>query len=334
MLDSDQLDQWFTVLGYGNLEAPVWFVGIEPGTDEDGKQASEGPHPDLLKEKIGDDEVRWDPLPCEKAPEGKFSLAWKRPIKILQGVWEGHPGGEADHWQWAWQHMMAANLAPLPRKSINTKLIGIDENIYHQRVIDKRVPMLHRIFMNQPSLRVMVFHGKGAWTRYGVESGFGVTGDGWQKIQPSIAPHIQAWEYGKRRLVLTRSMTWNRYFDNAACDALAAKLKEWRNDDKDWPQGQLVFSWQPADTIRVRAISPSGLINIPHREKFYDPCPLLAVRRFRRNGISSGRHKQLCVFHLFGRRTRERSHEPRKATRHTRCRPCPFGWQQKMLPLR
>lgn len=233
MLTTDQLNQWFTVLGYGELKAPVWFVGIEPG----GEQTHSEPKSENEQELNDQSKVRWDPSPCEKAPNGQlFTPAWKRPIEILQRAW-GRNGTPQEDWAWAWQNMMTANLAPLPRKSTTHKLIVDNPREYHKRVRDERVSMLHRIFMTQPSLRVMIFHGKSAWMRYGIESGFGVTGEGWQKIQPSIAPHIQIWEHGKRRLVLTQSMTWYRYFNDDARNSLAAKLKEWRNDDKDWLQG-------------------------------------------------------------------------------------------------
>jgi hypothetical protein len=229
MMTKDELDQWFSFLGYGHLEAPVWFVGIEPGGD----QTSCGPQSECMRKWNDQHEIRWSPRPREEAPDGRlFTLAWKRPIEILQ-LASDHEHSPKEDWSWAWRNMMTANLAPLPRKGIKEKINGIyDEKEYHTKVWGKRVRMLRDIFVDHKSLRVMIIHGKNAWTRYKVKEIFSDTGDWTHNPEP---PFMHVLVRNNKRLLLTKSMTWYKYFTNADCKTLAEMLKDWRNKDKDWP---------------------------------------------------------------------------------------------------
>lgn len=227
-MQDDKLDRWFKFLGYGSLHAPVWFVGIEPGGDpQEG-----GPTEQVEKAKLGQDNVHWDPLPQEEAPKGKaFTLAWRRPVEIVNQLW-GRSGSAQENWKWAWRNLMAANVAPLPRRKLGDELLGVDEARYLQRVCSERVPMLLRLLSDLPSLRVMVFHGKAAWSLYGVEAALAQGQGRWTTV--SGAPQMRVWEQANKRLVLTNSMTWYRHFTHADRDALAAQLQVWRDRDGDW----------------------------------------------------------------------------------------------------
>ncbi|RDS85882.1 hypothetical protein [Dyella psychrodurans] len=224
MLSEDAIAAWFRVLGYGAIDAPLWFVGMEPG----GPVAEGPPDPGVTARVVGSDEVLFDPMPD---PRSTGSAAWRRPVQIVRALWEPDTPFEVASSR-AWSRMMCANLAPLPRPGQSVPHLGIPESDYTARVRLERVPLLHRLFRTLPQLRVMVVHGHSAWRRYGVREVFNTDEQPWATIE---APHpMPVLECGDRRLVLAPSFTRGVHVTNADRAALVAHLARWKDRDGDW----------------------------------------------------------------------------------------------------
>lgn len=227
MLTAAEIDEWFRVLGYGCLDAPVWYVGIEPGQKK-GVDAIKPPDPDLRRTRIGDDEVLWHDYPDVGA-----SGAWRRPLQLtarLYGLPDTGPEVEAD----AKRRVMLTNIAPLPRHNIGVQIPDVDAAEYARMVIARRLPLLQHLLENLPTLRVLVFHGSTAWRRYRVEGHFGVTSENRVVVPDTKHPMFAANLAGAKRIVLSRTFTDGRHFQDQDRDALAAQLVRWREEDGDW----------------------------------------------------------------------------------------------------
>lgn len=212
-MTNDQLDAWFRVLGYGNPEAKVWFAGIEPGVDK-GKEAAASPS-GLKEFRVGAGSWLYD-----KAPDGgsRRSRAWTAPAQIVSNVY-GPKSYEA-----SWQYMMTANIAPLPRSSLNDRLPGeVDANAYRRKVMEDRIPRFLELLHTQ-AVRVLVIHGVTARREYELRTRLELVDE--EQIIDSIKP-MTAYRIRKTTVVLTNSFTRGSSFPNSDVVLLAGKIKGW-----------------------------------------------------------------------------------------------------------
>lgn len=169
-LSKEKIDYLFKFVGYGDPKGQLWFVGIEEGgpTGEPRK----GEH--LPITYLG---AYYDP----RLPEGTNAV-WRICSEIA------HACGVGDHY-------FLANMGPIARPKEKARLTGIDERTYIARVTSERIPMLRKL-SEQPKRPVIIFHGKGAWTRYGVRETLGL-------ISPNAASGERVIVYRRERILLT-----------------------------------------------------------------------------------------------------------------------------------
>lgn len=170
-MDESALSQWFRVLGYGNPEAALWFVGIEPGAGEkdDFQPTKKPPNQRMEKYLFQGAEYLYD-KDAEEERGKKVSRAWSRPLAFARAIFglERPQSLKSDS---AWKHCMLSNLAPLPRPT-EKHLLGVDVPTYRQRVRDERIRLFTKLVTEGPA-RAMVVHGKGAASIYGAHETLG-----------------------------------------------------------------------------------------------------------------------------------------------------------------
>ncbi|WP_156803353.1 hypothetical protein [Frateuria aurantia] len=148
----------------------------------------------------------------------------------------GAPAG-ADlrvNWDQRWSHVMAANMAPLPRIRETDRHMGLDRQAYRDQVRTQRGPLFARLFNDRqalPQLRVMVFHGLGAWRHYQFGHQFSVEPEAsWPSI-PGAPAFKTVCDMGRRRVIVGPSLT---RASRVSCDALTEQLRVWSRQDDDW----------------------------------------------------------------------------------------------------
>ena len=162
-LTENDVSKWFDFLGYGNPEAQLWFVGIEPGGP-----AACGPPQILEKWSLQGNASRklyYDPKPSKE----DRSPTWTMVEEILKHA-DCNRGDTTS--QCIWERVMLANMAPLPRPSAGGDHGGMQQKDYVQAVRECRIPELKYFFDSLPGLRAMIFFGSTAWKRYAVPHAF------------------------------------------------------------------------------------------------------------------------------------------------------------------
>ena len=145
-MDADLVDYRFRFLGYGNLQAPLWFVGIEEGGSLESNQVHEQtPVPGM------------DAVYCPQLPTGTAPL-WSRYRNIAAAA------RAPDYFM--------SNMGAIAKPAERSRL-QIPAGEYVGRVRARRIPLLRELVETfQP--RAVVFHGMHAWKRYGVREAFGL----------------------------------------------------------------------------------------------------------------------------------------------------------------
>jgi hypothetical protein len=152
-LPKDYEDQWFRFLGYGNPLARVWFIGSEPGGDP----APGPPNPHLSTwQRFG---KIW--TYGVKPDLSEQNSSWDMVGEVLEA---SGLAARQDQWTTA----MLANMAPLPRPGEDDDHGGSTAAVYTQRVKDERIAFFRELIVALDGPQVMIFFGKGAWTKYGV----------------------------------------------------------------------------------------------------------------------------------------------------------------------
>lgn len=145
-MDADLVDYRFRFLGYGNLKAPLWFIGIEEGGPVESNRVHE------QTQVPGMDAIYWPQLPTESAP------LWSRYRNIAAAA------TAPDYFM----SNMGAIAKPTERSRLHIPAVE-----YVERVRTRRIPLLKELVETfRP--RAVIFHGMHAWKRYGVREAFGL----------------------------------------------------------------------------------------------------------------------------------------------------------------
>lgn len=151
VLSQKDIDYLFRFVGYGDPRSRIWFVGIEEGGQTESPVT-------VAHRKIDSLRAYYDP----SLPSGKNSV-WRICSEIASAC------GQSNRY-------FLSNMGAIARKSERTRLYGIDEYAYSERVATERIPLLKELSERyQPRSSVIIFHGKGAWERYRVREIFGIS---------------------------------------------------------------------------------------------------------------------------------------------------------------
>lgn len=186
----DDVDYMFKFAGYGNPESRIWFIGIEEGKRTDEGENMRGPARDSHR-RISSSEAYYDPELPELSNPNKSSV-WKICAEIAAQC--GLPNS-----------YFRSNMGALPRKMERSALNGLNERDYVNRVATERIPMLRKL-SGEFKPAAIVFHGRGAWTRYRVCEIFGLN-------PPDRASSTRVIAYLEQRILLTNffSRGWRRF---------------------------------------------------------------------------------------------------------------------------
>lgn len=211
-MDESVLSQWFRVLGYGNPNAALWFVGIEPGGSQ-----TEAPSSAMLEYNFGGLSYRYD-KDAKPVSGERPSPAWSRALRFtnaLYGLSVVNPLAS----EVVWGHCMLSNLAPLPRPSVKHPL-GVDQGVYRGRVRDERVSLFTRLVVEGP-VRAMIVHGKEAASIYGAGDNLGA---GQLKAVDETSGRVRYRRSGDSVVVFCHSLTRSRNSDLSAVGALVRSV--------------------------------------------------------------------------------------------------------------
>lgn len=191
-MQQSDVDYHFRFLGYGQPQQPLWFVGIEPGGDAGAK-----PQPDAYSSD--GENLYHRELPERGGPES--SPLWTKYARLSELLHNG-------------ENYFISNIAPLPRRNVNSALQGIDTwNNYRRRVMSERLPMIWRA-LNKYRPRAVVIHGKSAWNGYDVQRQWG--------LEP-LTDRLNFHE--SNRLLFCNFLL--RGFTNNDRDVAAPRLQQW-----------------------------------------------------------------------------------------------------------
>lgn len=201
------LDAWFSFIGYGDPKAPVWFIGIEEGGDQD----SIGPDTSHEAWTFGKETLTHDGL-----PEG-HNLVWDTARELMEQA--SAPGTPAAYF--------LSNIAPVPRRNISVQHHGLDQAAYKKRVITERVGRLRRI-AESPDAPIMVFHGVAAWRGYRVLQQFELDEREVRSRNTGVPQGLMVVD--RPRMILCPTFSWGRrhFADEQRLDVIK-RLREWIN---------------------------------------------------------------------------------------------------------
>lgn len=143
-MDQDVIDYRFNFFGYGDLASPLWFIGIEEGGDLHSNAVFDSP-------KIPGTHYFYDPNMPTKAAQ-----LWGVYRNIARAV------GASSYF------MSNMGAIAKPTDAGDRSMLPGD---YTALVRQGRIPVLRQL-IERYRPRAVVFHGKGAWTRYAVREAF------------------------------------------------------------------------------------------------------------------------------------------------------------------
>lgn len=195
----DEREYLFRFFGYGDPKSPVWFIGIEEGGEQ-----GVGPKPEgHATVQLEGESFHYDP----KLPSHPGSPVWSvaRELAAAAGV----PG-----------RYFLSNMAPFARPRESDALNDIVPSEYHTRVRTERIPALLRLARHLGA-KALVFHGKGAWRRYDVQTAAGLT------LSERTPAGSRVLAFARERVVLSGSFSRGTAFTRADREAAASVLHEW-----------------------------------------------------------------------------------------------------------